>query len=108
MSLYRVGPRKSPRIAARSRLQRLGRRILRLFLSLSGVMLLTWAGDSLVSVNATTIGFAYLMLVLVIASVWGFSEAALASIAATLTFNYFFLPPVGEFTIADPQNWVAL
>jgi len=23
-------------------------------------------------------------------------------------FNYFFLPPIGRFTIADPQNWVAL
>lgn len=72
------------------------------------MLLLTWAGDSLLPVNATTIGFAYLMLVLLIASLWGFFEAALASVAATLTFNYFFLPPVGEFTIADPQNWVAL
>ena len=71
-------------------------------------MLLTWAGYSLVPVNATTIGFAYLLLVLIIASLWGFAEAALASVAATLTFNFFFLPPVGEFTIADPQNWVAL
>ena len=25
-----------------------------------------------------------------------------------LAFNYFFLPPIGKFTIADPQNWVAL
>ena len=25
-----------------------------------------------------------------------------------LAFNFFFLPPVGTFTIADPQNWVAL
>ena len=25
-----------------------------------------------------------------------------------LCFNYFFLPPIGTFTIADPQNWVAL
>ena len=25
-----------------------------------------------------------------------------------LAFNYFFLPPVGKFTVADPQNWVAL
>ncbi len=25
-----------------------------------------------------------------------------------LAFNYFFLPPLGAFTIADPQNWVAL
>ena len=31
-----------------------------------------------------------------------------ASLAATATYNYFFLPPVGMFTIADPANWVAL
>jgi two-component system sensor histidine kinase KdpD len=30
------------------------------------------------------------------------------SVVAMLTFNYLFLPPVGNFTIADPQNWVAL
>ena len=30
------------------------------------------------------------------------------SLAATLAYNYFFLPPTGTFTIADPQNWVAL
>lgn len=30
------------------------------------------------------------------------------SITAVLLFNYYFLPPVGTFTIADPQNWVAL
>jgi two-component system, OmpR family, sensor histidine kinase KdpD len=27
---------------------------------------------------------------------------------AFLCFNYFFLPPVGTWTIADPENWVAL
>jgi two-component system, OmpR family, sensor histidine kinase KdpD len=86
----------------------LGRRILRLLLSLVGVTLLTWAGYSLVPINAPTMGFAYLLLVLIIASLWGFSEAALASVAATLAFNFFFLPPLLEFTIADPQNWVAL
>ncbi len=81
---------------------------MRLLLSLAGVILITWTGDSLVPVNATTTGFAYLLLVLIIASLWGFLEAAVTSIAATLTFNFFFLPPVGRFTIADPQNWVAL
>jgi two-component system sensor histidine kinase KdpD len=30
------------------------------------------------------------------------------SVVAMLVFNYEFLPPVGTFTIADPQNWVAL
>jgi two-component system sensor histidine kinase KdpD len=79
-----------------------------LLTSLAGVALLTYAGYSLFPVNATTQGFAYLLLVLIIASVWGFFEASVASIAATLTFNFFFLPPIGRFTIADPQNWVAL
>jgi len=86
----------------------LGQHVLRLLLSLTGVMVVTWTGYSLVPVNATTAGFGYLLLVLIIASFWGFFEASVASIAATLTFNFFFLPPVGRFTIADPQNWVAL
>jgi two-component system sensor histidine kinase KdpD len=79
-----------------------------LLISLAGVALLTYAGYSLFPVNATTQGFVYLLLVLIIASTWGFLEASVASVAATLTFNFFFLPPVGRFTIADPQNWVAL
>jgi two-component system sensor histidine kinase KdpD len=35
-------------------------------------------------------------------------DAILTSVAAVLAFNYFFLPPLGTFTIADPQNWIAL
>src|SRR5258706_5755547 len=30
------------------------------------------------------------------------------SVVAMLVFNYAFLPPIGNLTIADPQNWVAL
>jgi two-component system, OmpR family, sensor histidine kinase KdpD len=86
----------------------LGQHVLRLLLSLAGVILVTWAGFTLIPVNATTAGFGYLLLVLIIASFWGFFEAAVTSIASTLTFNFFFLPPVGRFTITDPQNWVAL
>jgi two-component system sensor histidine kinase KdpD len=86
----------------------LGRRAMQLLISLAGVALLTYTGYSLFPVNATTQGFAYLLLVLIIASIWGFLEASVASVAATLTFNFFFFPPVGRFTIADPQNWVAL
>ena len=81
---------------------------LRLLGSLTGVAIVTYTAHRLIPVNATTVGFAYLVLVLLIASTWGFVESALASIAATLTFNFFFLPPAGTFTIADPQNWIAL
>jgi two-component system sensor histidine kinase KdpD len=80
----------------------------RLFIALASVGLVTFVGKNVVPVNATTIGFAYLILVLVIASTWGIVESVLASIAATITFNLFFLPPFGTLTIEDPQNYVAM
>ena len=76
-------------------------------MSLAGLAAITFAAHA-ISVNSTTVGLAYLLLVLVLASTWGFLEAAVASIGATLTLNFFFLPPLGTFTIADPQNVVAL
>ena len=81
---------------------------LRLLLTLAGVAIITFAAFTIIPHNPTTVGFAYLLLVLVIASTWGLVEATLASLAATLAFNLFFLPPIGKLTIADPQNWVAL
>ena len=65
-------------------------------------------GTRALSFNPASVGFVYLVLVLVIATTWGFAEAIATSIVATMTFNYFFLEPVGTFTIQDPQNWVAL
>ncbi|MEO8053976.1 MAG: DUF4118 domain-containing protein [Acidobacteriota bacterium] len=61
-----------------------------------------------VGANATTVGFIYLIVVLVAAARLGFAAAVAASLAATACFNRFFLPPVGAWTIADPANWVAL
>jgi two-component system sensor histidine kinase KdpD len=79
-----------------------------LIASFAAAAFITFVAYRVIPVNATTVGFAYLLLVLVIASTWGFLEAAVCSVFATLLFNYYFLPPVGTFTIADPQNWVAL
>ena len=86
----------------------LRRRSMRVLLALSGVVLVTFVGYRVIPVNATTVGFAYLLLILAVASTSGFLEAALCSLLATLLFNFFFLPPVGTFTVADPQNWIAL
>jgi two-component system sensor histidine kinase KdpD len=58
-------------------------------------------------VNPTTVALTYLVVILVIASSWGITEATAASVLAVVCFNFYFLPPVGTFTIADPQNWVA-
>jgi len=58
--------------------------------------------------NPTTVALTFLLLVLLVASRWGLTLAITTAIAATLAFNFFFLPPLGTFTISDPQNWVAL
>ena len=59
-------------------------------------------------VNPTTVGFTFLLVVLVVSAVWGLRYAIFAAVLATAGYNYFFLPPLYKFTIADPQNWVAL
>src|SRR3954449_7437228 len=62
-----------------------------------------WAGA-----NAPTIGSFYLVVVLGLAAWGGWAVGATASVAAMLCFNYFFLPPLGTLTVAEPANWVAL
>src|SRR5262245_16036561 len=61
-----------------------------------------------VRVNSTTVALTFLLAILAIATAWGLPEAIVASLASMFCFNFFFLPPVGTLTIADPQNWVAL
>lgn len=63
---------------------------------------------SLIPVNASTAGFAFLIVILAIAASWGLIESVIASVAAMVCLNFFFLPPILHFTIADPQNWIAL
>jgi PAS domain S-box-containing protein len=60
------------------------------------------------ALNTTTVALAYLLVVLFVATVWGSRPATAASVLGMLCFNFFFLPPIYSFTIADPQNWVAL
>jgi len=65
------------------------------------------AGYRLAPVNATTVALTLLLAILGISSWWGLAEATVASVVAVLGFNFYFLPPVGRFTIQDPENLVA-
>ena len=60
------------------------------------------------TVNVTTVALTFLLAILVVSTVYGMAVSVAMSIAAVLAFNYYFLPPIGRLTIADPQNWVAL
>jgi two-component system, OmpR family, sensor histidine kinase KdpD len=59
-------------------------------------------------VNPSTVGFTLLLAILLISATWGLRHAIYTAVLATVAYNYFFLPPVFTFTIADPQNWIAL
>jgi len=63
---------------------------------------------ALPTVNQTTVALTFLLAILAVSAAWGMAVSALMSVVAMLAFNYFFLPPVGRFTVADPQNWAAL
>ncbi len=58
--------------------------------------------------NPTTVAVTFLLIILLQAAFWGLRYAIVTSVAATLCFNYYFLPPLNSFSIADRQNWVAL
>lgn len=58
--------------------------------------------------NAATVSTSYLVVVLLVAAASQLRVAVATSVVAMLSLNYFFLPPVGTFTIAEPHNWVAL
>jgi two-component system sensor histidine kinase KdpD len=69
---------------------------------------LTFSYSKLIHVNQTTVALSFLLAILAVSAVWGMVVSLFMSVSAMLLFNYFFLPPVGTFTISDPQNWVAL
>jgi two-component system sensor histidine kinase KdpD len=58
--------------------------------------------------NPTTVALTFLLAVLVVSAFWGLRYSVFLAILATLAFNYYFLPPYRTFTVADPQNWIAL
>lgn len=85
------------------------RRTVRSFLALLIVAGITvFFRKALPHVNQTTVALSFLLAILAVSAVWGMAVSVFMSVIAMLAFNYFFLPPVGAFTITDPQNWVAL
>lgn len=46
----------------------------------------------------------YLLPVIIVSGRYGLRLGLLAGLAAGLTYNFFFLPPIYTFTIADPQS----
>jgi two-component system sensor histidine kinase KdpD len=76
-------------------------------IALAGSVAVTAIGR-VMRLNPNTIGFAFLIVVLASAIRGGLLVGTVASIVATLCYNYFFFEPLYTFTIHEPSNWVAL
>jgi two-component system sensor histidine kinase KdpD len=77
-------------------------------LGIVGVLGVTALYARLQATNSTTVALTFMLVVLSVAATSRLWSAAVTSVVAVLCFNFFFLPPVRTWTIADPQNWVAL
>src|SRR6478752_10509105 len=84
------------------------RNVVVLLSSLAAIAVVTGLLRTVPDVSPTIAALALLLVVLGSATLARVGIALIASVAAMLTLNFFFLPPVGTFTIADPQNWIAL
>jgi two-component system, OmpR family, sensor histidine kinase KdpD len=60
------------------------------------------------SLNLTSDVLVYLAAVIAVAVTGGFVPALLEAIAASLLLNYYFTPPIYQWTIAQPNNALAL
>ncbi|MGW4728671.1 ATP-binding protein [Streptomyces shenzhenensis] len=60
------------------------------------------------TLNLTSEALLFLLTVVGVACIGGVASAVIASVTASLLLNYWFIPPVGHFTLGDPNALLAL
>ncbi len=83
--------------------------------ALAGIAIVTLAGRVLFSywsfaeqVDITTVALGYLLAVLFTASRHGLGPSIFASIIGTISFDFFFFPPIYVLQPKDPHDWIVL
>ena len=74
--------------------------------AVAGVSVLVGAAESVSHVS--NISNLYIIAIALLASWRGLYPALAASVLAFLAYDWFFVPPVHEFTVSDPTEYVAL
>lgn len=77
------------------------------FIAFGGTTVVTAIGHEL-HAHPSTVGFAFLIVVLFASLRGGLLVGTVASIVATLCYNFFFFPPLYTFRLDDPANWITL
>ncbi len=60
------------------------------------------------AVSVVSLSVVYLPAVLVVSITWGAPLGFATGVLSAAAFNFFHLPPVGQFTLSNSSNWVAL
>jgi two-component system, OmpR family, sensor histidine kinase KdpD len=60
------------------------------------------------AVPVVSTGVVYMLAVLLVSSYWGLWLGLFTALMSAAAWNFFHIPPTGEFTIAEGENWVAL
>jgi two-component system, OmpR family, sensor histidine kinase KdpD len=95
-------------VALGSTQQPRGLRILAQCLAASVALVLLTYGGFLLQINLLTISFLYLLVVVAVASRFGFGVASFTSVLAVLLLDYFFEPPLFSLEVENPGIFVAL
>jgi two-component system, OmpR family, sensor histidine kinase KdpD len=75
--------------------------------SLAGMAACTWFAFHL-GLNLGSVGFVYLIFVVLTAFYGGFWQATIVSVIAAASLDYFFDDPVFSFSVAKVADWVEL
>jgi two-component system sensor histidine kinase KdpD len=85
-----------------------GLRTLAQCLAASAVIVLLTYGGFVLQINLLTISLLYLLIVVAVASLFGFWQASYTSLLAVLLLDYYFEPPLFSFEVASSGIFVAL
>jgi len=66
-----------------------------------------WLFNAAVAHVLGSVGMLFLVPVLLSAVSFGLRPALFTAFISVMSYNFFFLPPLYTFTIADPNNWVS-
>ena len=91
------------------RLRTLTARLIGYAAALLAVTLMSlFLGFVLGRINLANASVVYLLAVLATAVAFGRGPAVFAAVVAFLTFDWFFVRPVHQFSVSDPEEWVSL
>ncbi|HVV65091.1 MAG TPA: sensor histidine kinase KdpD [Rhizomicrobium sp.] len=76
-------------------------------LAVAATVAIAWVFNAVMAHAVGSIAMLFLVPVLLVAISFGLRPALATAFLSVMAYNFFFLPPLYTFTIADPNNWLS-